>query len=139
MSGSAAGTTWPGVSSTRQYRSHTVSTNTDSNEVKTEWKLIRILLLASVLTLTSGCATMHRQGWHRQVVPSCGRRLTPTLTGGGGPTPPPPTVIEPQVVRRIKVQVSAKDTEIGASYGVSIELRLLGMGSPPITTLRKIS
>jgi outer membrane beta-barrel protein len=89
---------------------------------------IRILLLASVLTLTSGCATMHRLWpWHRQVdaqVEAQKADAAADAAAAAADTAAPPTVIEPQVVRRkIKVpKIAARDIEIGASYGeISIE------------------
>ena len=89
---------------------------------------IRILLLASVLTLSSGCATMHRLGpWHRQVDAEVAAQKADAdadAAAAAVDTAAPPTVIEPQVVRRkIKVpKIAAKDIEIGASYGeISIE------------------
>lgn len=89
---------------------------------------IRILLLASVLTLTSGCATMHRLWpWHRQVDAEVSAQKADAdadAAAAAADTAAPPTVIEPQVVRRkIKVpKIAAKDIEIGASYGeISIE------------------
>ena len=89
---------------------------------------IRILLLASVLTLTSGCATMHRLWpWHRHVDPEVAARKADAdadAAAAAADTAAPPTVIEPQVVRRkIKVpKIAAKDIEIGANYGeISIE------------------
>ncbi len=89
---------------------------------------IRILLLASVLTLTSGCATMHRLWpWHRQVDAQVSAQKADAdadAAAAAADTAAPPTVIEPQVVRRkIKVpKIAARDFEIGASYGeISIE------------------
>ena len=89
---------------------------------------IRILLLASVLTLTSGCATMHRLWpWHRHVDAEAAARKADAdadAAAAAADTAAPPTVIEPQVVRRkIKVpKIAARDWEIGASYGeISIE------------------
>jgi outer membrane beta-barrel protein len=89
---------------------------------------IRILLLASVLTLTSGCATMHRLWpWHRQVDAEVAAQKADAdadAAAAAADTASPPTVIEPQVVRRkIKVpKIAARDIEIGANYGeISIE------------------
>ena len=89
---------------------------------------IRILLLASVLSLTSGCATMHRLWpWHRHVDAEVAARKADAdadAAAAAADTAAPPTVIEPQVVRRkIKVpKIAAKDIEIGANFGeISIE------------------
>ncbi|HEV7431521.1 MAG TPA: outer membrane beta-barrel domain-containing protein [Steroidobacteraceae bacterium] len=89
---------------------------------------IRILLLASLLSLTSGCATMHRLWpWHRHVdaqVEAQKADAAADAAAAAADTAAPPTVIEPQVVRRkIKVpKIKAKNIEIGANYGeISIE------------------
>jgi outer membrane beta-barrel protein len=89
---------------------------------------IRVLLLASVLTLSSGCATMHKLWpWHRNAdaeVTAKKADADADAAAAAADTAAPPTVIEPQVVRRkIKVpKIAAKDIELGASYGeISIE------------------
>ena len=84
---------------------------------------LRILLLASLVTLTSGCATMHRLWpWHRHVDPQVAAQKADTeadAAAAAADTAPPPTVIDPQVVRRkIKVpKIKAKDIELGANFG----------------------
>ena len=93
---------------------------------------IRILLLASVLTLTSGCATMHRLWpWHRQVDAEVAAQKADAdadAAAAAADTAAPPTVIEPQVVRRkIKVpKITAKDVELGASYRRDLDRELHG-------------
>lgn len=89
---------------------------------------LRILLLASLVTLTSGCATMHRLWpWHRHVDPQVAAQKADAeadAAAAAADTAPPPTVIDPQVVRRkIKVpKIKAKDIELGANFGeISIE------------------
>jgi outer membrane beta-barrel protein len=89
---------------------------------------LRILLLASALIVTSGCATMHRLWpWHRQVDAQVAARKADAdadAAAAAADTAEPPTVIEPKVMRRkIKVpKIAAKDIEIGANYGeISIE------------------
>ena len=89
---------------------------------------IRILLLASVVALTSGCATMHKLWpWHHHVDAEAAAKKADAdadAAAAAADTAAPPTVIEPQVVRRkIKVpKIAARDWELGASYGeISIE------------------
>ena len=89
---------------------------------------IRILLLASVVTVISGCATMHRLWpWHREVDAQVAAQKADAdadAAAAAADTAAPPTVIEPQVVRRkIKVpKIAARDIELGANYGeISIE------------------
>ena len=89
---------------------------------------IRILLLTSLLTMTSGCATMHHLWpWHREVNAEAAARKADAdadAAAAAADTAAPPTVIEPAVVRRpIKVpKIKAKNIELGAYYGeVSIE------------------
>jgi outer membrane beta-barrel protein len=89
---------------------------------------LRVLLLASVVTVTSGCATMHRLWpWHREVDAQVAAKKADAdadAAAAAADTASPPVVIEPQVVRRkIEVpKIKAKDIELGASYGeISIE------------------
>jgi outer membrane beta-barrel protein len=89
---------------------------------------LRILLLASVLSVTSGCATMHRLWpWHRQVDAQVAAKKADAdadAAAAAADTTSPPEVSEPQVVRRkIEVpKIKAKDIELGAYYGeISIE------------------
>jgi outer membrane beta-barrel protein len=89
---------------------------------------LRILLLASVVSLTSGCATMHRLWpWHREVDAQVAAKRADAdadAAAAAADTAEPPTVIEPQVVRRkIEVpKIKAKDIELGVNYGeISIE------------------
>ncbi len=89
---------------------------------------LRILLLASVVTMTTGCATMHRLWpWHHHVDAQAAAQKADAeadAAAAAADTAPPPTVIDPQVVRRkIKVpKIKAKDIELGANFGeISIE------------------
>lgn len=89
---------------------------------------LRILLLASLLSVTSGCATMHRLWpWHRQVDAQVAAKKADAdadAAAAAADTTSPPEVIEPQVVRRkIEVpKIKAKDIELGTYYGeISIE------------------
>jgi outer membrane beta-barrel protein len=88
----------------------------------------RILLLASVVTLTSGCATMHRLWpWHREADAQVAAKKADAAADAAtaaADTAEPPTVIDPQVVRRkiVVPKIKAKDIELGAYYGeISIE------------------
>lgn len=104
---------------------------------------VRILLLASVVSLTSGCATMHKLWpWHRQVDAQVAAQKADAdadAAAAAADTAAPPTVIDPQVVRRkIKVpKIKAKNVELGANYGeISIESYTAAQSGalPPITT-----
>lgn len=90
---------------------------------------IRVLLLASVLASTSGCATLHRHmhwPWHRHAQAQSAQDADAAAdrAAAAADAAPPPTVIEPQVERRkIKVpKIRAKNVELGAYFGeLSIE------------------
>ncbi len=91
---------------------------------------IRVLLLASVLVLTSGCATLHRHlhwPWHRHAKAQASAQdadAAADAAAAAADAAPPPTVIDPQVERRkIKVpKIKAKNVELGAYFGeLSIE------------------
>jgi outer membrane beta-barrel protein len=91
---------------------------------------IRVLLLASVMLLTSGCATLHRHmhwPWHRHAKTQASAQdadAAADKAAAAADAAPPPTVIEPQVERRkIKVpKIKARNVELGAYFGeLSIE------------------
>ena len=91
---------------------------------------IRVLLLASVLALTSGCASLHRHlhwPWHRHgKAPVSAQQADAAADAAAAAAEgaAPPTVIEPQVERRkIKVpRIRARNVELGAYFGeLSIE------------------
>ena len=95
---------------------------------------IRVLLLASLLVLTSGCATLHRHmhwPWHRHAQAQAQAQASAQdadaaadAAAAAADGAPPPVVIEPQVERRkIKVpKIRAKNVELGAYFGeLSIE------------------
>lgn len=96
---------------------------------------IRVLLLASVLVLTSGCATLHRHWpWNRHAktqVSAPDADAAADQAAAAADAAPPPTVIEPQVERRkIKVpKIKAKNVELGAYFG---ELSIESYTSAPV-------
>ncbi len=91
---------------------------------------IRVLLLASLLVLTSGCATLHRHmhwPWHHHAKNQASAQdadAAADAAAAAADAAPPPVVIDPQVERRkIKVpKIKAKNVELGAYFGeMSIE------------------
>ena len=90
---------------------------------------LRILLLASMVALTSGCATIHRHAhwpWHRHAKQTAAQTADAAADAADAADAAagPPTVIEPQVQRRkIKIpKIDAKNVELGAYFGeISVE------------------
>ena len=89
---------------------------------------IRVLLLASALTVTGGCASLRQHWpWHRHAdaqVAGQSADAAADAAAAAAEAAGPPTVIEPQVERRkIKVpKIDARNIELGAYYGeISIE------------------
>lgn len=86
---------------------------------------IRVLLLAAVMLLTSGCATLHRHmhwPWHRHKQAQASTQdadAAADAAAAAADAAPPPVVIDPQVERRkIKVpKIRAKNVELGAYFG----------------------
>jgi len=86
---------------------------------------IRVLLLASLLVMTSGCATLHKHmhwPWHRHKQAQTNTQdadAAADAAAAAADSAPPPVVIDPQVERRkIKVpKIRAKNVELGAYFG----------------------
>ena len=101
---------------------------------------IRVLLLASVMLLTSGCATLHRHmhwPWHRHAkqVSAQDADAAADQAAAAADAAPPPTVIEPQVERRkIKVpKIKARNVELGGYFG---ELSIESYTAAPVVGVR---
>jgi outer membrane beta-barrel protein len=97
---------------------------------------IRVLLLAALVTLTSGCATVHRLWpFHHKVAAEAPTPTDEAAATTAAAAAVQPTVIEPEVERRkIKVpRIHSQNFEIGPYFG---ELSIEDFSAAPVTGLR---